>query len=91
MHIVSAVVSNYQCFDNTNLIKLDPGFNLVVGKNNTGKSALLRALSLAALGDPHRSLKSVPRPGMYLNQISSIAVELFASGEDFRDAIFSHL
>src|ERR1700688_2641841 len=38
-----------------NQLPLKPGINLIVGKNNTGKSALLDALSMSAQVIPHRS------------------------------------
>lgn len=38
-------IKNYKCFDNTGLIDLTPGINLVLGKNNVGKTAFLEALA----------------------------------------------
>ncbi len=55
MLITSFQISNYKCFANTDEYKLSPGFNVVVGVNNVGKSALLEALSLTFGSRPYRS------------------------------------
>lgn len=46
MKIEQISLANYRCFDNRTF-SLSPEFNLVVGVNGTGKTALLEALSVA--------------------------------------------
>jgi hypothetical protein len=58
--IQSFRVANYKSYLDSNELKLSPGFNLIVGQNNVGKTALVEALSLHAAYNPHRSLKTVP-------------------------------
>jgi hypothetical protein len=60
MLIQSFRVQNYKSYLDTGEIKLSPGFNLIVGQNNVGKTALVEALSLQAPLNPHRSLKTMP-------------------------------
>jgi len=60
MHIASFRIENYKSFRTTDAVDLTPGFNVVVGQNNVGKTALVEALSLAAGNVPHRSLAALP-------------------------------
>jgi AAA15 family ATPase/GTPase len=48
-------IQNYKCFKDTGTIVLDPNMNVLVGKNNTGKTAYTEALSLRFTDDPHLS------------------------------------
>lgn len=62
MYISNFKITNYKCFFDSNEIQLDTGFNSIVGKNNSGKTALLEALSLSFENKPHRSLKTLQHP-----------------------------
>lgn len=62
MHISKFKLANYKSFYEPEELALSPGFNIIVGPNNVGKTALLEALSLRFSSDPHRSLKTVPTP-----------------------------
>ncbi len=48
-------VDSFASFPETDWIALDPKFNLFVGKNNSGKSALLRALVPPLVDNPHKN------------------------------------
>ncbi|MHA1315845.1 MAG: AAA family ATPase [Candidatus Helarchaeota archaeon] len=50
MHIDSIKVKNYRCISKLNLEKLSP-ITVFVGRNNTGKSAILEAIALASSAD----------------------------------------
>jgi len=64
MRIKSAQISSYKCFRDTPEIRFGSGLNVIIGKNNAGKSALLESLDLPNLrAIPHRSQETVPRPG----------------------------
>lgn len=60
MRLKNATVSNYKSFLNPTPITLQPGFNVILGKNDAGKSALLEALSLTFSDKPHRSVSTAP-------------------------------
>ncbi len=79
MHIASFRIENYKSFRATAVVNLTPGFNVVVGQNNVGKTALVEALSLTAPNKPHRSLKSLPTPTTPLPGVSLVEVS-FALG-----------
>ena len=60
MHIASFRIENYKSFSTTEEVPLGPGFNVIVGQNNVGKTALIESLSLRAGSHPHRSLETAP-------------------------------
>ena len=49
MYISRVRITNYRCFRDTS-IDFVPGVNVIIGENNSGKSALLRALGLVFAG-----------------------------------------
>lgn len=63
MRIDSITIENYKCFANSGEIRLFPGINVIVGKNDAGKSAVTEAVSLSFGDKPHRSSVSVPVAG----------------------------
>jgi ABC-type cobalamin/Fe3+-siderophores transport system ATPase subunit len=67
-------VLNYKSFHETPQLRLGSGFNIVVGANNAGKTALLKALSLTFDNIPHRSLATTSRAGTPLNPLSRVEV-----------------
>ena len=48
-------VENFQSFSDSGDINFADGFNLIIGQNNSGKSALLRAMLPALPDDRHRT------------------------------------
>ncbi len=56
MFIENCQIRNYKGFRESGQISFSPGFNVVVGQNNAGKTALTEALSLQFQNKPHRSL-----------------------------------
>jgi len=55
MRLQSARVVGFQSFSDTGLVEFSDGINLIIGQNNSGKSALLRALLPALPDDRYRS------------------------------------
>jgi putative ATP-dependent endonuclease of OLD family len=45
MYIAKLAIRNFRCFQGTD-VEFQPGINVIVGENNAGKTALLRALRL---------------------------------------------
>ena len=60
MYISKITVANYKCFLEPTTLELGPGFNVIVGQNSSGKTALLEALSLSFGHVPHRSAFDFP-------------------------------
>jgi predicted ATPase len=72
MYISSITIKNYKGFLGETGLELKPGFNIVVGKNNAGKTALLEAASLTFQCRPHRSAKTVPYSNALLENQASV-------------------
>jgi predicted ATPase len=60
MYISRFKLGNYKSFHEPPELEFTPGFNIVSGQNNAGKTALLEALGLNFGGKPHRSAKTMP-------------------------------
>src|SRR5579862_3449975 len=81
-------IINYKSYRETEPIPLAPGFNVFIGKNNSGKTALLEALSLSSLsGKPHRH-SGIP-PGQPLNPDSRVDLHVTLTADDLRRAFFN--
>ena len=60
MYFTEFQVHNYKSFMDSGVITLKPGFNIITGQNNAGKTALLEALGLGFSSRPHRSAAAAP-------------------------------
>lgn len=87
MHIASFKLRNYKSFLESEEIFLAPGFNVVVGQNNAGKSALLEGVSLRFESKPHRSLTTSPRPTTVLDASSRADIVARLRREELHDLI----
>jgi hypothetical protein len=76
MFISHCQINNYKGFKSSDPISFGPGFNVVVGKNNAGKTALADALSLKFKSIPHRSAQGS------LSEPSSIHLKIKLSAEE---------
>ena len=65
MYITKFQIIDYKSFLRSQELHLTPGFNVIVGQNNVGKTALVEALSLRFNNKPHRSVRTLPRPEMH--------------------------
>jgi predicted ATPase len=74
MYIAKFQVSNYKSFHSSQELTLTPGFNVIVGQNNVGKTALAEAMSLHYTDNPHRSMKTVLRPGLPVPNASTVNI-----------------
>ncbi len=86
MYIASFRIENYKSFRATDL-NLTPGFNVIVGQNNVGKTALVEALTLAAGPKPHRSLRSLPSSTAPLQGNSRVDASLVMSRAELIDLL----
>jgi predicted ATPase len=75
---------NYKCFHKQQVVRLDRGLNVVVGRNNSGKSAFLEILGLKFVGAPHKSRHSVPQAGAVFNPVSSAGVRIRAHRDEIK-------
>jgi ABC-type ATPase involved in cell division len=86
MHIQRLRVLNYKSFRDSGFIEFGPSFNVIVGQNNSGKTALLEALGLH-MGEnkPHRR-GAVPADHPF-DQHSHFEFSLTATGVELVDAL----
>ena len=63
MIISSVQVENFKSFRSSPKVQFGPGFNVIVGPNNAGKSALLESMVSSRQDKPHRTSKTIPIPG----------------------------
>jgi predicted ATPase len=90
MRLSSFAIHNYKSFKDSPRINFSSGFNVVVGQNNVGKSALLEALSLKFLLKPHKSLLTAPSSGTRLYQNSWAEVMFTLTGEELRHILLNN-
>lgn len=77
MHIKSIGITNYKSFYERQILYLEPGFNLLVGSNNSGKTSILDVLDLEnQFNEPHRSELTLPEYGNQPIQTSQIEVTI---------------
>src|SRR5216683_1763682 len=84
MYIAKIQIKNYKSFLSSQEFHLTPGFNVVVGQNNAGKTALVEALSLHFNDKYHISMKTMPSPGVLIHDSVTSTVQIafqLAEGE----------
>ncbi len=87
MHLSSFHITNYKSFRDSGEVRLRPGFNVVVGANNVGKTALVEALSLRSSHKPHRSPETVPNPFAKPDPYSQIKVAFELNWQEFLEVL----
>lgn len=87
MHISRFRAGNYKSFYESEPLELGPGFNVIVGPNNVGKTALLEVLSLRFGSNPHRSPKTIPAPDINPPAPSWIEVSVTLTRNELLDLL----
>ncbi len=80
---------NYKSFIDSKVISFSTGFNVIVGQNNVGKTALLEALGLQFTANPHKSLLVRPKLAIPFNPESEVNVSVIISGDELRNILFN--
>ena len=84
----SVQVLNFKSFRDSGKIPLAEGFNVIVGKNDAGKSALVEALSLQAQSKPHKSLLTLPEFDSRMPSVESITrVGIYITHKNLQDIL----
>ncbi|MDE3040632.1 MAG: AAA family ATPase, partial [Nitrospirota bacterium] len=89
MRISSFRVSNYKSFLDSSELVLTDGFNVIIGQNNVGKTALLEAISLTFSNKAHKSLLSLPLETSITDPISVAQVAFTVTGEEVREILLA--
>lgn len=85
MHIETVAITNYKSFLEKQTLHFEPGFNLLVGTNNAGKTTVLDVIDLdPSLNEPHRSERTIPQFGGQPIQFSEFEVVLATRFSELR-------
>jgi predicted ATPase len=84
MSIKSLHLKNYKSYEDSNKVEFSPGINIIVGQNNSGKTALLEALTLRFPNNPHRNIEKLPNDFSRIRTNSNALVELSLGKNELR-------
>jgi predicted ATPase len=88
MIISKLKIKNYKSFLDSEAIKFTKGFNIVIGKNNSGKTALTEILSLGFTDHPHLSLITKPEKRFQLkNSLSRVEITTKIDSDELQSFI----
>ena len=90
MRYLKFKVSNYKSFLESPELSFGPGLNVIVGQNNSGKTALLEAMTLACDDNPHRSLERMPRTTTSPNPQAQYQFAFETNTEEARTLMLDH-
>jgi predicted ATPase len=91
MRFKTIQIINYKSFLDSGVIDLSPGFNVIVGKNDAGKSSLIEALSLQLnMNNPHRSLLTIPDVASSFEQSSTTRASVEITQEELAKILSRH-
>ncbi len=77
-------IKNYKSYKETEKIYFSESFNVIVGQNNVGKTALIEALGQNFIGNPH---KSINLPANRLNPLSEIVISISMNNNELKDLL----
>jgi predicted ATPase len=89
MRISKFQITNYKGYIDSGELLFTPGFNIVVGQNNAGKTTLLNALTLNFTGKPHKSIEAIPTATSPTNPSTSASVTLTVDSQELRDILLT--
>ncbi len=81
MYLSKFQLLNYKSFQDSGVLEFKPGINIIVGTNNSGKTALLEALCLKFQNQIHKSPKTVPSRSDVINSYSVYQLSLIVKRE----------
>jgi predicted ATPase len=70
MYLSKFQLLNYKSFRDSTILEFKPGINIIVGTNNSGKTALLEGLSLNFQNHIHKNITTFPLPSHAVNSYS---------------------
>ena len=90
MFITKVKVDNHKSFFEGDWIEFSPGFNIISGKNNSGKTALLECIGLAFSNNPHKTIKTVPQKSLPPQGESKVSISFFLEKDEILEAVKKH-
>lgn len=89
MIIKEFTIDNFKCFTKPRTLKFERGFNVVVGKNNAGKSALVQALSMKGESAPHISERTIAVRGAQVFPNTRTQIKYEVTRDEFRKTLLT--
>jgi len=92
MYITSVQIENYKSLWKTDKIDLSENFNVIIGENNTGKTAFLECIALhdRILRESHLSLSTSPVPLFITQSIVKIKLSVNVTIEELVNMLKSY-
>jgi ABC-type cobalamin/Fe3+-siderophores transport system ATPase subunit len=87
VYITSIQVHNFKSYLHSSVLDLKPGFNVIAGKNNAGKTALLEAHGMVLKPLPHRSLQTKPTVNSLPDANTYADISVCTTSEDVRTIV----
>src|SRR4051812_746052 len=87
MFIKKLQVFNYKSYFDSGVMEFAPGVNIIVGRNNAGKTSLLEVLTLNFEDHPHKSLKTLPTSSSKITEESRAEISLLFGKEELVNLI----
>lgn len=87
MFLESITIDNYKSFRASDKLSFQPGFNVIVGENNTGKTALLQAISTDFVDAPHYSEITKPNVETKVDPLSATECVYCFPQDDFLQTV----
>jgi len=82
MFIKEMIIENFKCFEGRFPLELNPGLNILVGDNETGKSTILEAIHLALEGWIYgKYLRTELTQSLFNNQVVNKYLGSFKNGD----------
>ncbi|MHB1245092.1 MAG: AAA family ATPase [Sulfuriferula sp.] len=91
MRISKFQIANYKGYIDSGDLLFTPGFNIVVGQNNAGKTTLLNALNLNFTGKPHKSIETIPTATSPPNPNTSATVTLTVDSQELKNILLTSI
>lgn len=85
MRITKFRLKNHKSFQDSQEIQFSEGINIIVGKNNSGKTALMEAISLSFDQKSHKSFATHPLSSTPLNNITEIEISFTVAGANLKN------
>jgi hypothetical protein len=87
MHFLKFKLENYKSFRSSEDLSFTPGFNVIVGRNDVGKTALVEGLGLDFGTISHHSEKTIPYRGDPMPLESQAYCTIHLPGDELRDIL----
>lgn len=83
MYLKQLTITNYKSFYEPRTFNFEPGFNVLLGANSSGKTSVLEAIALSNFSDnPHRSILNVTEIDSVLTEGSITQLRFSATVEE---------